>query len=145
MGHINVLDENMINMIAAGEVIERPASVVKELMENSIDAGATRIVVTLEEGGKRLISVQDNGCGMDPEDLGRAFEAHATSKVRCSTDLARIGTLGFRGEAGQHGVLADREGLVDGIVAAQAYDGEGADGSISRGPFYGEDGAFGSE
>jgi len=99
MGHINVLDENMINMIAAGEVIERPASVVKELMENSIDAGATRITVTLEDGGKRLISVQDNGCGMDPEDLDRAFEAHATSKLSCSADLQKIATLGFRGEA----------------------------------------------
>lgn len=99
MGHINILDENMINMIAAGEVIERPASVVKELMENSIDAGATRICVTLAEGGKRLISVQDNGCGMDAEDLGRAFGAHATSKIKHSTDLNQIATLGFRGEA----------------------------------------------
>ncbi len=99
MAHISILDENMINMIAAGEVIERPSSVVKELMENSIDAGATRITVTVEEGGKRLISVQDNGCGMDCEDLGRAFEAHATSKVKCGTDLHKIGTFGFRGEA----------------------------------------------
>jgi DNA mismatch repair protein MutL len=89
----------MINMIAAGEVIERPASVVKELMENSIDAGATKIIVSIEDGGRKLISVADNGQGMDAEDLGQAFEPHTTSKIRTSTDLHGIATLGFRGEA----------------------------------------------
>jgi DNA mismatch repair protein MutL len=86
-------------MIAAGEVIERPASVVKELIENSIDAGATKITVSVEDGGKRVIRVSDNGCGMDAEDLGGAFEAHTTSKIKTSVDLAHISTLGFRGEA----------------------------------------------
>jgi len=99
MGRIAVLDRNMVNMIAAGEVIERPASVVKELMENSLDAGATRITVAVEDGGKKLISVTDDGCGMDAEDLARAFEPHATSKIRTGSDLNRISTLGFRGEA----------------------------------------------
>lgn len=99
MGQIIVLDRNMVNMIAAGEVIERPASVVKELMENSIDAGATDITVTAEDGGRKLMSVADNGCGMDAEDLACAFEAHTTSKIRTSEDLRRISTLGFRGEA----------------------------------------------
>ncbi len=99
MGQIVVLDRNMVNMIAAGEVIERPASVVKELMENSIDAGATSITVAVEDGGRKLISVTDNGCGMDAEDLARAFEPHTTSKVRTSEDLRGISTLGFRGEA----------------------------------------------
>jgi len=99
MGHIVALDRNMVNMIAAGEVIERPASVVKELMENSIDAGATRINVSIEDGGRRLISVSDNGCGMDAEDLSAAFDAHATSKIKVSSDLRAISTLGFRGEA----------------------------------------------
>jgi DNA mismatch repair protein MutL len=99
MGQIRVLDQNMINMIAAGEVIERPASVVKELMENSIDSGATRITVSIEEGGRKLISVTDNGCGMDAEDLDRAFEPHTTSKIKTSSDLQGISTLGFRGEA----------------------------------------------
>jgi DNA mismatch repair protein MutL len=99
MGQIVVLDRNMVNMIAAGEVIERPASVVKELMENSIDAGATKITVTVEDGGRKLISVADNGCGMDAEDLAAAFEPHATSKVKTSSDLKHIATLGFRGEA----------------------------------------------
>ncbi|MBN2136946.1 MAG: DNA mismatch repair endonuclease MutL [Sedimentisphaerales bacterium] len=99
MGRIAVLDQNMINMIAAGEVIERPASVVKELMENSIDAGATKITVAVEDGGRKLISITDNGCGMDADDLARAFEPHATSKIRTSTDLTGISTLGFRGEA----------------------------------------------
>jgi DNA mismatch repair protein MutL len=99
MGQIVVLDQNMVNMIAAGEVIERPASVVKELMENSIDAGATKITVSIEDGGRKLISVADNGCGMDGEDLARAFEPHTTSKIRTSSDLHGISTLGFRGEA----------------------------------------------
>jgi len=99
MGRIVVLDQNMVNMIAAGEVIERPASVVKELVENSIDAGATKITVAVEDGGRKLISVTDNGCGMDTEDLVSAFEPHATSKIKTSDDLRAISTLGFRGEA----------------------------------------------
>ncbi|RPJ26715.1 MAG: DNA mismatch repair endonuclease MutL [Planctomycetaceae bacterium] len=99
MGKIVHLDQNMVNMIAAGEVIERPASVVKELMENSIDAGATQIVVAVEDGGRKLISITDNGSGMDAEDLDAAFEPHATSKIREVNDLQGISTLGFRGEA----------------------------------------------
>jgi len=99
MGQIKALDQNMVNMIAAGEVIERPASVVKELMENSIDAGATKITVSIEDGGRKLISVADNGCGMDAEDMARALEPHTTSKVKTSKDLRGISTLGFRGEA----------------------------------------------
>ncbi|MHC4485897.1 MAG: DNA mismatch repair endonuclease MutL, partial [Planctomycetota bacterium] len=99
MGQIVVLDQNMVNMIAAGEVIERPASVVKELMENSIDAGATKITVSVEDGGRKLISVTDNGCGMDGDDLTKAFEPHTTSKIKTSSDLRGISTLGFRGEA----------------------------------------------
>jgi len=99
MGQIVVLDQNMVNMIAAGEVIERPASVVKELIENSIDAGATKITVSIEDGGRKSISVADNGCGMDGEDLARAFESHTTSKIKTTLDLRGISTLGFRGEA----------------------------------------------
>ena len=99
MGKIVVLDDNMINMIAAGEVIERPASVVKELLENSIDSGAGKIVVTIEDGGRKLISVVDDGCGMDGGDLCVAFEPHATSKIKTSDDLMNISTMGFRGEA----------------------------------------------
>ncbi|MHC4526728.1 MAG: DNA mismatch repair endonuclease MutL [Planctomycetota bacterium] len=99
MGQIVVLDQNMVNMIAAGEVVERPASVVKELMENSIDAGASQITIAVEDGGRRLMSVADNGCGMDGDDLAAAFEPHATSKIKNSADLRSIATLGFRGEA----------------------------------------------
>ena len=99
MGRIVLLDRNMVNLIAAGEVIERPASVVKELVENSIDAGATAITVTVEDGGLKLIAVTDNGAGMDAEDLAAAFESHATSKIKDAADLHQIATLGFRGEA----------------------------------------------
>jgi DNA mismatch repair protein MutL len=99
MGRIEILDDTMVNMIAAGEVVERPASVVKELLENSIDAEAKKIVVSVEDGGKKLISVWDDGCGMDADDLAKAFLPHATSKIKTSEDLGRIATMGFRGEA----------------------------------------------
>jgi len=96
---IHILDEVVANKIAAGEVVERPASVVKELVENAIDAGATRIQVEVEEGGKHLIRVTDNGCGMSEEDAVLALQRHATSKISTAEDLANIHTLGFRGEA----------------------------------------------
>src|SRR5512142_974734 len=99
MGRIHVLSENVANKIAAGEVVERPASVVKELLENSLDAGSKRIRVNVEAGGKKLIQVIDDGCGMVRDDAMLAFERHATSKIRNADDLVSIGTLGFRGEA----------------------------------------------
>jgi DNA mismatch repair protein MutL len=99
MGRIHVLSEDVANKIAAGEVVERPASVVKELIENSLDAGATRVRVDIEGGGRKLIQVTDNGCGMVRDDALLAFERHATSKLRHDDDLLSIATLGFRGEA----------------------------------------------
>src|SRR5450432_1866134 len=99
MGRIHVLSEQVANKIAAGEVVERPASVVKELLENALDAGATRIRVDVEAGGKRLIQITDNGCGMVRDDALLCFERHATSKIRTDLDLNTIATLGFRGEA----------------------------------------------
>src|SRR5450755_1989393 len=99
MGRIHVLSETVANKIAAGEVVERPASVVKELLENSIDAGATRIKIQIEAGGKKLIQIADNGCGMVRDDAMLAFERHATSKMKNAEDLLSITTLGFRGEA----------------------------------------------
>jgi DNA mismatch repair protein MutL len=99
VGKINRLPSDLANQIAAGEVVERPASVVKELVENAVDAGATRLVIHVELGGKKQIRVQDDGEGMDGEDARLAIERHATSKIRRADDLAAITTLGFRGEA----------------------------------------------
>jgi DNA mismatch repair protein MutL len=99
MSKIRVLADHVANQIAAGEVVERPASVAKELVENSIDAGATRITIEIEAGGRRLLKVSDDGEGMVRDDAILAFERHATSKIRVSDDLIAIGTLGFRGEA----------------------------------------------
>jgi DNA mismatch repair protein MutL len=99
MGKIHVLPEHVANKIAAGEVVERPASVVKELLENSLDAGAQRICINVEAGGKRLIHIVDDGCGMVRDDALLAFERHATSKLKNADDLLAIATLGFRGEA----------------------------------------------
>ncbi|MEO6807304.1 MAG: DNA mismatch repair endonuclease MutL [Edaphobacter sp.] len=99
MGRIRILSDLVANQIAAGEVVERPASVVKELLENSLDAGATRIRIEVEAGGRKLIRIADNGHGMVRDDALLAFERHATSKLRTSDDLLAIATLGFRGEA----------------------------------------------
>src|ERR1041385_2122815 len=99
MSKIRVLADHVANQIAAGEVVERPASVAKELVENSIDAGARRITIEIEAGGRRLLKVSDDGEGMVRDDAVLAFDSHATSKIRVTEDLAAIGTLGFRGEA----------------------------------------------
>src|ERR1700753_456279 len=99
MGRIRILSDQVANQIAAGEVVDRPASVVKELLENALDAGATRIRVEVEAGGRKLIRITDKGHGMCRDDALLAFERHATSKLRSSNDLLSIATLSFRGEA----------------------------------------------
>src|SRR6185436_17155761 len=99
MAKIRVLPDTLANQIAAGEVVERPASVVKELLENSLDAGARSINIEVESGGKRLIRIVDDGEGMTRDDAITAFERHATSKLQTADDLEAITTLGFRGEA----------------------------------------------
>ncbi|MCD6383485.1 MAG: ATP-binding protein, partial [Thermoplasmata archaeon] len=99
MSRIKILPGEIVKKIAAGEVIEGPHSVVKELLENAIDACATEIILEIEDGGKRRISVRDNGCGMGREDLMLAFQSHTTSKIVSLSDLEEIRTFGFRGEA----------------------------------------------
>src|SRR5215475_16212326 len=99
MRQIRQLSPSVVNKIAAGEVIERPASVVKELLENAVDAGATRIDVTVGQGGAEFVRIVDNGCGITADELPLAVAAHATSKIDNADDLFRVGTLGFRGEA----------------------------------------------
>ena len=96
---INVLSKQVAELIAAGEVIERPASVIKELVENSIDAGAKSVIVEIKNGGITFMRVTDNGCGIERDDVRNAFLRHATSKIAVQDDLESIGTLGFRGEA----------------------------------------------
>ena len=99
MGKINVLGFDVANLIAAGEVVDRPSSVVKELLENAIDSGATSVTVEIKHGGTSFIRVADNGCGMEFDDLPIAVLRHATSKIKDASDLDAIFTLGFRGEA----------------------------------------------
>ena len=99
VGNINVLPKNIAELIAAGEVIERPSSVIKELVENSIDAQSHSITVEIKNGGTSFMRVTDNGTGIPPEDVRTAFLRHATSKIKLKDDLDAIGTLGFRGEA----------------------------------------------
>ena len=99
MPRIQVLESHVADLIAAGEVVERPASVVKELVENAIDAGASALTVEIQHGGMTYIRITDDGCGMEPGDVETAFLRHATSKIRTEYDLEAIGTPGFRGEA----------------------------------------------
>ena len=96
---IRLLPDHVANQIAAGEVVQRPASVVKELLENSVDSGATRIIVVVKDAGRTLVQVTDDGRGMSPADARASFERHATSKIREADDLSSLRTMGFRGEA----------------------------------------------
>src|SRR6201997_4958437 len=125
MSRIRILAENVANKIAAGEVVERPASVVKELLENSLDAGARSIRIEVESGGKRMIRVIDDGSGMNHDDALLAFERHATSKLRTADDLLSIATLGFRGEALPSIAAISRLLLETSTAEPPPEDGEG--------------------
>src|SRR5947207_258184 len=117
MARIKQLPPLVITKIAAGEVIERPASVVKELLENSVDAQSTRIDIDIEQGGAELIQIVDNGCGIVADDLPLAFASHATSKLTTAEELFQIGTLGFRGEA-----LASVGGIAQVTLQSRPHD-----------------------
>ncbi len=128
MGNIHVLDISVANLIAAGEVVERPCNAVKELVENAIDAGATAITVEIKRGGVSFLRVTDNGCGMSGEDAVTAIRRHATSKIRNASDLAAIGTLGFRGEAlaaitavSEYRIMTKRPADTEGTEVSGAY------------------------
>ncbi len=120
MGKIRLLPDEVASQVAAGEVVERPASVVKELVENSVDAGARRIVVEFARGGTQMIRVADDGCGMDREDALLSLERHATSKIRTAEDLSRVATMGFRGEAVPSIASVSRFRLVTRTTGAEA-------------------------
>ena len=129
MADINILDSSVYNLISAGEVVERPSSVVKELIENAIDAGASKITLQIEEGGIRSITVTDNGCGMNAANLAKAFLPHATSKLKEAGDLESIATLGFRGEA-----LASIAAVSQVTVKTKTADSElGSEMNVSAG------------
>ena len=133
MKKINILSKNIYNRIAAGEVIDRPYSAVKELIENSLDAGATQIEIHIEQGGKQLIKVSDNGSGIERDDMRTAFTPHATSKISCVEDLDRITTLGFRGEAlASISVIAKVEivSVTQGNSAYKVYCEDGNPGEV---------------
>src|SRR3974390_3510363 len=119
MAQIRILPEQVANRIAAGEVVERPASVVKELMENSLDAGATRISVTGEDGGRTLIRISGDGWWIPPEEAALAFAQHATSKIQSADDLFAIATMGFRGEALASIASVSHANMVTRTAAAQ--------------------------
>lgn len=128
MGKIAILDELTINQIAAGEVIERPMNVVKELVENSIDAGAKRIIIDIQKGGKKLIKIIDNGRGIPEEDIDLAIERHSTSKIRNINDLETVYTMGFRGEA-----LASIAAISRLVITSKTEDEDLATKMVSQG------------